>query len=505
MTTKAAHSALRARRTSGDTTDQTRQVGISLRRLVPFLYLVVLVGRGWGSWHFLHLEDAVFLADIREVGLWSSFDNYGYLMVPQRLALRLALELGWDHLPLVLFLLATAWWMGCCAAMQWALETAGIPLWAAVGVPLSLTLLPLPDVAYQGFVSALGWPSVALFGTVVVASATLERVDVKLDRGVAVSGLVAAVSHPLALGVLVAGAVLAAARRGPHGARRAINLCAPAAALVGSWLLSRRQEAPLAWLREWAPADAFELATRDRLIEAGAFSPRRVDLAEIGEMASHLPGSLRFLLTQMIPEPWASRWILETATEVKLGQSMLILVVLFGPLAFVLRRWRSNLFSPAAVSLLISGCVVAVTHLLVGQIALRQYLFEPVFFYWAACILAIGTLLGKYPGSLVDRVRSIAFLPVLLLAAMLVVSTFRDPFTANPRQGGTGRYASFYDWGDALAVGRARCRVLSDRAFVLLTQVDQSSEAVGRLMESSGLGAAWLDHPIVLRCRDLRE
>jgi hypothetical protein len=208
---------------------------------------------------------------------------------------------------------------------------------------------------------------------------------------------------------------------------------------------------------------------------------------------------LRFIVTQFYPEPWASRAILETGGFTKLLQVVLplLLVVVIVAILARMRRYKiDHAVMRVALGLFLAAAMsVIVQHILVGQLTLRQYLFLPLVFFWMA-------ILVLFSGAVVARSGRAIFLLLPLVAVFVFGASqnFRDPFQENPRQGGTGRYASEDLWRPALEKARAECENLEEDEVVVVSQFDPENPVIKQMIKTSGLKFAWFDHPFVARC-----
>jgi hypothetical protein len=213
-----------------------------------------------------------------------------------------------------------------------------------------------------------------------------------------------------------------------------------------------------------------------------------------------LPGSVRFVTTQLLPEPWAAEAIVVTSTVTKTLQ----IVVLLGScalLVFAVRRMdracrlttgRRVAWGLASASVL---CVL-VQHGIVGQLSSRQYVFLPLMLGWSAILVVLGEALDDRSW----RVLAVMAIPFVWYATV-VGQNLRDPFQWNPRQGGTGRYAEADLWGPALREARLKCRNRGADDVVVVSQMDPNAPGVQQMIRSSGLGFAWFDHALVIRCK----
>jgi hypothetical protein len=91
-------------------------------------------------------------------------------------------------------------------------------------------------------------------------------------------------------------------------------------------------------------------------------------------------------------------------------------------------------------------------------------------------------------------------LPLVAVFVFAAAQNFRDPFQENPRQGGTGRYASEDLWRPALEKARVACESLEEDEVVVVSQFDPASPVIKQMIKTSGLKFAWFDHPFVARC-----
>ena len=72
-----------------------------------------------------------------------------------------------------------------------------------------------------------------------------------------------------------------------------------------------------------------------------------------------------------------------------------------------------------------------------------------------------------------------------LIFVLTAVQNFRDPFDANPRQGGMGRYEEDPLWTIALSKARSQCQKMQPDDVVIISQKEE----------------IWVDAPVVIRCK----
>ena len=465
------------------------------------VYLVVLICRIWGAHRFLHYEESVLVGSTRSETFFAVLNDNSYGSIVQRATVEFS---AWFRLAITPNLLVGSSiliWLSCTMFILRALFQNGSGNLPAFFGPLALCLLPLPDGAFMGLVSNVGFPIGVLVVTLVIVSKSSANVR---DRVVEFALLItAAASTPtalVALPILLTWLVL-------NIGDQWINIDRLLAIILGAsilLLLYLVQEPTMTYLEDWEPTETYEREVLSRLTESGSFEVRARASVGLGELIKNLPGSIRFVVTQMYPEPWASRAILETQGLAKLMQ-VVVPVFLVVLLVLLITRVHKSPVDRSIIMLangLFFGSIVSVLvqHVLVGQLTLRQYLFLPVTMFWMGILVLLG-------GALASRSRTALLLlaPFIVCFALAVWQNFRDPFQENPRQGGMGRYASHEIWRPALDVARNKCQDMSDKAFVVVTQVDPNDPTIKRLIQSSGLKLAWFDHPFIARCDVIKK
>ena len=460
------------------------------------VYLAILIARVWGAHRFLHFEETLMIGASRTLDFGAVWDDHAYGFFLQWALSEIGSLFDLIVMPTVFVGLSVLIWFICAMWINRTLVLVGFSGSVAFVGPLALCLLPLPDIAYIGLVQPAGFPlGVAMTVTLATSNLSLSRTRSFLEL---VALFLIAASTPtgiVGLGVVV---LIWLFKLGDQHTQLLRGFTIFVGTLL-STLVSKFQEAPMTYIGDWVPDTSYEREVFDRLTEAGAFITRERASVGIVDTIRNIPGTLRFIVTQFYPEPWASRAILETGGVAKLLQVVLPLALVIAIVA-ILARMRSHKIDSsvmrAALGLFLAAAMsVIVQHVLVGQLTLRQYLFLPLAFFWMA-------ILVLFSGAVVARSgRAIVLLSPLLFVFVFAASqNFRDPFQENPRQGGIGRYASEDLWRPALEKARAACESLEEDEVVVVSQFDPESPVIKQMIKTSGLKFAWFDHPFVARC-----
>lgn len=479
--------------TSAESASRTKLYWTSAAALV---YLSILVARVWGAHRFLHFEETLMIGASRTLDFGAVWDDHAYGFFLQWALSEIGSVFDLVIMPTVFVGLSVMTWLACAVWISRTLVRAGVSDVAAFVGPLAFCLIPLPDAAYLGMVSSIGFPIlIAMVVVILVSDHSTSRVRITVEMLLLL--LISASAPP----ALVGGGIIAAliffrvGSRGLHLYRGG----AIAAGSVMSVFVFRYQEAPMTYIGDWVPDSNYEREVFDRLTEAGGFITRERASVGIVDTIRNIPGTLRFIVTQFYPEPWASRAILETGGFTKSLQVLLPLLLVI-VIVVILARMRSYKIDSAVMRVafglfLAAAMSVIVQHILVGQLTLRQYLFLPLVFFWMA-------ILVLFSGAVVARSGRAIFLLLPLVAVFVFAASqnFRDPFQENPRQGGTGRYASEDLWRPALEKARAACANLDEDEVVVVSQFDPENPVIKQMIKTSGLKFAWFDHPFVARC-----
>jgi len=469
---------------------------LSFRRLVlsrPGLYffhfwlsLSVLTVRGWGAHRVLHFEETVAVGSALSQGLFSSLNDSPYGTLVPRLLVEFAVLFPLEFLPRVLFGLATVLWSLFSLIIFVVVLRRLADLAAAWFASFVLVLVPLPELGMQGIVWNSFWPMFIALGAVFSVQAYGRSKSA--TWAVSVFALFTASSNPIALVLVV---ILLVDWLFVPSMRRRISVIFGGLLLgiVFSLVVQVRQEPALNYLGEWTQEFAQTSETLGRLEESGAATLRRAPDVDLPQIIRGLPGSVKFLLTQMMPEPFASRWILTETAAKNLAQTGLAFVFLI--LIPVVVTWRQmkressrlrtnptlRLFLLAALSFAVQVALIG------GVVQSRQYLFAPICFVWIGTALSFSKLLAEgRPGLKLEHVLAVVVTAIFLAN---VKQNFRDPLEIEPRQGGMGRYEDVDLWKPALDRARTGCQNMDVKSVIIVSQTDET----------------WIDSPVVVQCQ----
>ena len=463
--------------------------------VAALVYLSILLARVWGAQRFLHFEESVMVAASRSLSFGEVWNDNSYGGLIQRGLAEFSTLFALSEAPMALVSAAVLVWFACAMSIYLFLQQKRISNFVALVAPLSLCLTPMPDGALIGLVSGLGFP----LGVIAGAIASFKKAPIgrrSLTFEIVILFVIAS-STPTGL---VGAGVAVVLWLVNYGSRRT-HLLRISAIFAGTGLsavIARIQEPTMTYIGDWVPDTGYEREVFVRFTDAGAFKTRERASVGLIDTIQKVPGTLRFIITQFYPEPWASRAILETGGFTKLLQVVLpLLLVIVMILACMRRHKIDSAVMRVALGLFLAAAMsVIVQHILVGQLGSRQYLFLPLVFFWMA-------ILVLFSGAVVARSgRAMAFiLPLAVVFAFTASQNFRDPFQENPRQGGTGRYSPEDLWRPALKKAQVACENLEDDEVVVISQFDPESAVITlQMIKTSGLKFAWFDHPFVARC-----
>jgi hypothetical protein len=259
--------------------------------------------------------------------------------------------------------------------------------------------------------------------------------------------------------------------------------------MVFSLFVQINQEPPLRYLGEWTQELAQTSETLGRLEDSGAATVRKAPPIDVIEVVKSSPATIKYLLTQMMPEPYASRWILTQQPMVNLIQ-VGILALLFGgvPLYVLYTYMKSTrtsfIFKSFLRLTIVFVSVVFLQALLIsGVVQTRQFLFAPICIYWVAAFLLVPQSLSPS-----NKQMSIGLFFISLFLGVFIpqaLQNFRDPFDSNPRQGGMGRYEEDPLWILALSRALGECQNMQPDDIVIISQKEEIR----------------FDSPVVIRCK----
>ncbi len=490
------HEACKGKRVVVNGAGSSRRVNFFQCLLACVAYLIILIVRAWGAQRFLHAEDAVMVGASRSMSIGSVWDDHAYGMFIQWFLIEAStfFDLLWT--PSILVGLSVLTWLSCAIWINQTLIRVGAPVAVAIVGPLALCLLPLPEVAYIGLTSNVGFP-LAVAVIVIVSIADLPTTRRKSIFELAIFSLIAASTPTATIGAAVAGLRLLA----KNGSSRTniLRISAISLGTAVSIAVVRFQEASMTYIRNWNPSTNADRQVLNRIIDSGGFSVRERASVGLVKTLLNVPGTIRFVVTQFYPEPWASRAILETSGLVKFFQvvvPLLLVIVIVG----IIARFRSLSTEPSSITVafwLFIGAVMSVViqHLIVGQLTSRQYLYIPLALFWMAVLILISSaVVARFSRAIV------LLIPLVLCFVFVALQNFRDPFQENPRQSGTGRYAKIELWRPALTKAREDCNSLDKNTVIVVSQVNPDDPMIKQMINTSGLKFAWFDHPFVARC-----
>jgi hypothetical protein len=400
----------------------------------------------------------------------------------------LAVQLPLEYLPITLLTIATLLWAIFSTIIFWVVYKKNHRYLPAFLASLVLILVPLPELGMQGIVWNSFWPMFIALGVVVACRAYGESTQTIFL--VALFAFLTAASNPVA-GVLV---LLLGFDYICHKALRKKVLVVSVGLFVGmvfSLFVQINQEPPLRYLGEWTQELAQTSETLGRLEDSGAATLRKAPSLDIVAVFKGLPGTIKYLLTQIAPEPIASRWVASSSLGsdvLRIGTLFAVFLILpLGALRLQTCRINESKFKEhgATLRLFLAAALVLVLQIILisGTLQTRQLLFAPICFYWIA-IFTISPAVSK----LQDLNRSAVPTAILILAiifALTALQNFRDPFDSNPRQGGMGRYEEDPLWTLALSRALGECQNMQPDDIVIISQKEE----------------IWVDSPVVIRCK----
>ena len=473
--------------TESVTTTATKTPKFSLRSLLTInfaIYVVLLTARSWGSHRILHYEETIAVASALSQSFFASLNDFAYGLLVPRILIFLAVQLPLEYLPITLLIIATLLWAIFSMIIFLVVYRKTQRYLPSFLTSLVLILVPLPELGMQGIVWNSFWPMFIAFG-VVVACRTYGE-STRTTYLVALFAFLTAASNPVA-GVLM---LLLGFDYICHKSLRKRVMVIGVGLFLGmvfSLFVQINQEPPLRYLGEWTQELAQTSETLGRLEDSGAATVRKAPPIDVIEVAKSAPATIKYLLTQMIPEPYASRWILTQQRMVNVIQ-VGILSLFFGgvPLYIVYTYMKSTrttfiIKSFLRLNIVFISIVVLQALLISGVVQTRQLLFAPICIYWVAAFLLIPQLLS-YSKMKIYLFSISLFFGVFVLQAL---QNFRDPFDSNPRQNGMGRYEESPLWTLALAKAFGECQKMQPNEIVIISQKDEAS----------------IDAPVVVRCK----
>jgi hypothetical protein len=469
----------------------TKTPKFSLRWLLTInfvVYVVLLTARSWGSHRILHYEETIAVASALSQSFFATLNDFAYGLLVPRILIFLAVQLPLEYLPITLLTIATFLWAIFSTIIFWVVYKKTHRYLPAFLASLVLILVPLPELGMQGIVWNSFWPMFIALGVVVACRAYGESTQTTFLA--ALFAFLTAASNPVA-GVLM---LLLGFDYICHKALRKKVLVVSVGLFVGmvfSLFVQINQEPPLRYLGEWTQELAQTSETLGRLEDSGAATLRKAPSLDIVAVFKGLPGTIKYLLTQIAPEPIASRWVASSSLGsdvLRIGTLFAVFLILpLGALRLQTCRINESKFKEhgATLRLFLAAALVLVLQIILisGTLQTRQLLFAPICFYWIA-IFIISPAVSK----LQDLNRSAVPTAILILAiifALTALQNFRDPFDSNPRQGGMGRYEEDPLWTLALSRALGECQNMQPDDIVIISQKEE----------------IWVDSPVVIRCK----
>ena len=465
----------------------------SLRWLLTInfvIYIALLTARSWGSHRILHYEETIAVASALSQSFFATLNDFAYGLLVPRILIFLAVQLPLEFLPITLLTIATLLWAIFSTIIFWVVYKKTRRYLPAFLASLVLILVPLPELGMQGIVWNSFWPMFIALGVVVACRGYGE--SKRATYLVALFAFLTAASNPVA-GVLM---LLLGFDFVWHKASRKKVFVIGFGLFFGmvfSLYVQITQEPPLRYLGDWTQEFAQTSETLGRLEDSGAATLRKAPSIDIVAVIKGLPGTTKYLLTQISPEPIASRWVASSGLVSDILRIGILFVVFVGvpivALSSQIRRINNSNLKEHGATLRLFSAALLVSLLQVvlisGTLQTRQLLFAPICFYW----IGIFTI---FPDQLKAShlIRSVLPLTMLsLIFALTMFQNFRDPFDTNPRQGGMGRYEEYPLWTTALSKARGECLNMQPDDVVIISQKDE----------------IWVDAPVVIRCKFIRQ
>lgn len=450
------------------------------------IYLALLVSRGWGAHRMLNYEERIAVGSALSQSLFLSLNDWSYGTLLPRILISLAIQFPLEYLAVVLFFIATLLWAIYSLIIFWAVYHTTGRYVVAMCASLVLILVPLPGLGMQGVVWNSFWP---MFIALTVLVAVCNYGGSKFaNMAIAIFAFLTAASNPVSAVLLV----LVGFDYYRNRKERSKVVLVGASLFMGllfSLFIQIRQEPSMRYLGEWTQEMAQTSQTFGWLEETGANRIRSAPPIDVVEVLRSVPGSVKYLLTQMSPEPLASGWILTEAFSSNLSHILILSSIFIGiPLSGLLqiKRRKLDLHAPKVVvrfSLIIVITFVLQIILVGGVAQTNQFLFVPVCCYW----IAITFLIPKWSNKRLNSQSLIAagILALILVFSVLVKQNFRDPFDIKLPQVGGGRYEENPLWQLALKNARETCKTMSPDDLIIVTQKKD----------------VWMDAPVVVKCK----
>ena len=434
----------------------------------------------------LNNEERIAVGSALSQNFFLSLNDYSYGTLFPRIIIHLAVRSPLEYLPITLFAVASLLWALYSLIIFWLIFRATNRYSIATLAGLLLILVPLPGLGMQGVVWNSFWPMFTALTVVVCCSA--YETSKSATIGLSILAFFTAASNPVTAVLL---ALIVFDYWCNEFSRKKILLLASSlfTGLLFSLYVQVRQEPQYRYLGDWTQELAQTSQTFGWIEEAGGSRVRGVPPFDFSNLIQGIPGSIKYFLTQMAPEPFASKWILTESVLSNLFHVFLLAAVFFVvPLGAVLFLRSRNPDSPVPqIVLRLSVIFVLVEalqiYLIGGVVQTRQLLFAPICCYWLAIFLLL-------PRTLKTKLKfqyaiSIGAVSLLLVFGLLAKQNFRDPLDVKLPLVGNGRYEEKDLWRPALKIAREKCDTLSPDAIIIISQKTD----------------IWVDVPVVVKCK----
>ena len=450
------------------------------------VYLVLLVGRGWGAHRMLNNEERIAVGSALSQNFFLSLNDYSYGTLFPRIIIHLAVWSPLEYLPITLFAVASLLWALYSLIIFWLIFRATNRYSIATLAGLLLILVPLPGLGMQGVVWNSFWPMFTALTVAVCCSA--YETSKSATIGLSILAFFTAASNPVTAVLLV---LIVFDYWRNEFSRKKILLFGSSlfTGLLFSLFVQARQEPPYRYLGDWTQELAQTSQTFGWIEDAGGDRIRGVPPFDISNIVRGIPGSIKYFLTQMAPEPFASRWILTESVLSNLFHVFLLAALFFMvPMGAVLLLRRRNPDSRVPqIVLRLSVIFVLVEalqiYLIGGVVQTRQLLFAPICCYWLAVFLLLPQTLKTKLNF--QYALSIGVVSLLLVFGILTKQNFRDPLDVKLPLVGNGRYEEKELWRPALKIARKKCDTMSPDAIIIISQKTD----------------IWVDAPVVVKCK----
>ena len=439
-----------------------------------------------GAHRMLNNEERIAVGSALSQNFFLSLNDYSYGTLFPRILIHLVVRSPLEYLPITLFSIATLLWALYSLIIFWLVFRATNRYSIATLAGLVLILVPLPGLGMQGVVWNSFWPMFTAL-TVVVCCRAYDTPKSAVI-GLSVLAFFTAASNPVTAVLLV---IVSFDYWRNEFSRKRILFFASSLflGLLFSLYVQVRQEPQYRYLGNWTQELAQTSQTFGWIEEAGGNRVRGVPPLNVSNLIQGIPGSIKYFLTQMAPEPFASKWILTESVLGNLFHVFLLLLVFFvlpiSAVLFLRRRDPDSRVPQIVLRLSVVFLLVEALQIyLIGGVAqTRQLLFAPICCYWIAVFLLLPRTL-KTRLSL-QGATLVGLISLVLVFVLLTKQNFRDPLDIRLPMVGNGRYEEKDLWRPALKIAREKCETISPDAIIIISQKTD----------------IWADAPVVVKCK----